>query len=595
MKHRPPPLAPLIITTSLAALLLMTAFETGKQFLLPHLTLWQSHTITIAFSTVIAFVAAYLVGTRLNATNLALADANRSTKAAGQAIQESLDALGHSEERYRGFFESDLTANYVSSPDGQVLGCNAAYARLFGYSCIEEAMEHNLGSLYAQPDGRETFLQPLRTQRRLDGFTEELRRKDGQSLYVRLSAIGVFDASGELTEIRGYIIDETDRRKVEGQLRQAQKMEAVGRLAGGVAHDFNNMLNVILGFAELARQRIPTSDPLHEEIVEIQRAGERVAGMTRQLLAFSRQQVLQPRVLNLNARITETVKMLSRLIGEDILLATMLEKDLGSVMADAGQIDQVILNLAVNARDAMPHGGRMVIETRNVELGEEYAKSHSPVLPGKYVMLAVSDSGIGMDRDTQEHVFEPFFTTKEKNKGTGLGLATVYGIVQQSGGHIWVYSEPGQGATFKVYLPRVAGAPEVAVVTEKPLTAESGSETVLLVEDEDLVRRLSRHVLESKGYTVLDACDGATALQVAKEFGQPIHLLLTDVVMPGMNGRELAGKLASSHPETRVLYTSGYADGAIVHNGVLEAGVAFLPKPHSVDALAAKVREVLDA
>lgn len=371
-------------------------------------------------------------------------------------------------------------------------------------------------------------------------------------------------------------------------------MEAVGRLAGGVAHDFNNLLTAISGHAQILLEDLPADDPARADIEEISRAADRAADLTRQLLAFSRKQMLRPQVLDPNALIGEIQKMLRRLIGEDIELITRLAPDLGAVRADPGQLEQVIMNLAVNARDAMPTGGRLLIETRNVELGEDDARRLAPLQPGPHVVLIVSDTGAGMDESTRERIFEPFFTTKEKGKGTGLGLSTVYGIVQQSGGHIWVYSEPGQGTTFKIYLPRVDARPEAAPAPSDADGAHNGREVVLLVEDEDAVRSLARRILEKRGYTVLTARTGPEALRIAERHDGPIHLILTDVVMPEMSGRELAERIAPTRPDARTLFMSGYTEDDVLRRGVLNEGAAFLEKPFTPSALAQKVREVLD-
>jgi hypothetical protein len=392
-----------------------------------------------------------------------------------------------------------------------------------------------------------------------------------------------------------FVLDITERKQLQQQLIQSQKMEAVGRLAGGVAHDFNNLLTAIFGYAELLTEELPEGSPARKDVEEIRKASQRAASLTRQLLAFSRQQVLQPIVLNLNDLVEDVEKMLRRVIGEDVELRTALAKGAGNVRADPGQLEQVILNLAVNARDAMPTGGKLTIETRNAELSEMYAEAHQPVVPGAYVMLAVSDTGIGMDAKTQGRIFEPFFTTKEAGKGTGLGLATVYGIVKQSGGYIWTYSEPGHGTTFKVYLPHVDAPVEAAARPPEPGGPLAGTETVLVAEDDDLLRPLARGLLEKLGYTVLDAGTAAEALALARAHGGPIHLLIADVVMPGESGRQLARRLAEVRPDVRVLYTSGYTNEAIVHHGMLEPGLNYLQKPFTPAALARRVRDVLDA
>ncbi len=382
-------------------------------------------------------------------------------------------------------------------------------------------------------------------------------------------------------------------RKTEEQLRQAQKMEAVGRLAGGVAHDFNNLLTAIMGYGQLLQRRLPSGDPAFRDAEEIRRAAERAASLTRQLLAFSRQQILQPRVLDLNAAITDMHNMLRRLIGEDIELRTVPEQGLGHVKADPGQVEQVLMNLVINASDAMPAGGKLTIEAANVELDQAHARARQDVRPGPYVMLAVSDTDCGMDAATRGRIFEPFFTTKESGKGTGLGLSTVYGIIKQSDGHIDVYSEPGRGTTFKIYLPRVDESLSKAEPARAQLVLPEGAESVLVVEDDEAVRSAIRRTLQLCGYMVLEARDGAEALHLVGRQGLVLDLLVTDVVMPRMSGPELVIHVAAIRPELRVLYLSGYPDRAIIHHDVL-ASAPFLQKPFTPDALARKVREVLD-
>jgi CheY-like chemotaxis protein len=373
-------------------------------------------------------------------------------------------------------------------------------------------------------------------------------------------------------------------------------MEAVGRLAGGIAHDFNNLLMVISGYSEFLLDRLGPDQALRGPAQEIANAAQRASSLTRQLLAFSRKQMLTPRIIDLNEVVTENLKMLTRMIGEDIDLVMVPDARLGPVRADSSQIEQVIMNLAVNARDAMPSGGKLTIETSNVTLDEDYVRMHAPLRPGLYVMLAISDTGAGMDSETQSHIFEPFFTTKGP-KGTGLGLSTVYGIVKQSGGYIWVYSEPGKGTTFKIYLPRVAERGEGVAQVAAPVEAqkvEPGKETILLVEDEANLRYLARQYLEKQGYKVIEAADGAVAMQIVVAHEGVIHLLLTDVIMPGMNGRELAQRVSEMRPNVKVLYMSGYTENVIGHNGTLDAGVRLLQKPFNLRDLKDKVREVLD-
>ena len=439
----------------------------------------------------------------------------------------------------------------------------------------------------------QTFL-PIAAHRRADAgepVTFHVEWKNGSY------ACHVEPLRGSGGEIVGAIcmaLDITDRKQLEEQFRQAQKMEAVGRLAGGIAHDFNNLLMVIQGYADLLTDRLPVGDTLRRNAEQIQVAAQRATSLTQQLLAFSRKQMLAPKVLNIQAVVSDMEKILRRLIGEDIELETSWEKDLWLVKADRGQIEQVIMNLAVNARDAMPHGGRLTIETANVELDASFSSTPSVLAPGKYAMLAVTDNGCGMDPKTQAHIFEPFFTTKEKGKGTGLGLATVYGIVKQSGGYVWVYSEPGHGTTFKIYLPRIeeeTSLGELDRVDTRSLPR--GSEMVLLAEDEKGVRELAKEYLEMSGYAVIEAEDGHTALELAAMHAGPIHLLLTDVVMPGISGRELSERILQIRPGIKVLYMSGYTDQAVVRHGILDGESVLMQKPFTLATLASKIREVL--
>jgi nitrogen-specific signal transduction histidine kinase/CheY-like chemotaxis protein len=389
--------------------------------------------------------------------------------------------------------------------------------------------------------------------------------------------------------------DVTELKRLEEQFRQAQKMEAVGRLAGGVAHDFNNLLTGIIGYSEMVFRGLRADDPGRELLTEILKLGERATNLTRQLLAFSRKQVLQPQVVSLNALLIELRMLLGRLIGEDIELVLKPGPELGLAKVDPGQFEQAVINLAVNARDAMPQGGRLVIETRDADLDEGHAAGLPEVRPGRYVLVSVSDTGQGMDEATRARIFEPFFTTKGPGKGTGLGLAMVYGFVKQSGGHVEVASEPGRGATFNVYLPRAEETVPWARSAQGLLTVPQGTETVLVVEDEDAVRNLARLTLQSNGYTVLEARDGYEAVWVAQQHPGPIHILVTDLVMPRMSGRQLADLLARARPQTRILFMSGHTDETVLRHGVVEASVAFLQKPFRPTDLARKVREVLDA
>jgi two-component system, cell cycle sensor histidine kinase and response regulator CckA len=470
---------------------------------------------------------------------------------------------------------------------------NPAAERLFGWT-ESEVLGHALPII---PESRwEKFRATLGGLMKGEtgaAYETQRQRKDGSLIDVSVSTGVLRDASGEATGVVGILTDLTERKSMEGQLRQTAKIEAIGRLAGGVAHDFNNLLTIISGYGQLLQERLSPTDL--GPVEEILKASDRAASLTRQLLAFSRRQILAPQVLDLNSVVANMEKMLGRLIGEDIELATVQQPGLGRVKADPGQIEQVIMNLVVNSRDAMPEGGKITLETANVDLDETFARRHTGATPGPHVMLAVSDTGTGMDAETLTHIFEPFFTTKEKGKGTGLGLATVYGIVKQSAGSIWAYSEPGRGSTFKVYLPRV----EKPAREAEPATARSelakGSETVLVVEDEEGVRSLVCETLASHGYKVLEAGGADHALTICEQHAEPIHLLLTDVVMPHMGGKELAKHLSSVHPEAKVLYMSGYTDNAIVRHSVLEGGTPFLQKPFGPKTLAQKVREVLNS
>ncbi|MFP3869997.1 MAG: response regulator [Syntrophobacteria bacterium] len=427
---------------------------------------------------------------------------------------------------------------------------------------------------------------------RVHEATREAPQAGGMRTY-RVVSSPILSAQGEVTAAIEMVEDSTERQALEQQLQQSQRMEAIGRLSGGIAHDFNNILTSIIGNAVLALGDLGKEAPLYEIVEEIKRAGERAAGLTRQLLAFWSKQVLQAEVIELNQVVHEMDRMLQRVIGEDVALETILKPDLGRVEADPAQIEQIIMNLAVNARDAMPGGGKLTIETGDVELDEEYANNHVAVTPGPYVMLAVSDTGVGMTEEMQAWIFEPFFTTKEKGEGTGLGLSTVYGIVKQSNGNIMVYSEPGKGTTFKIYLPRVEKAAHAQQEAASEAEAVEGSETILVVEDDELVRNMARKALEKYGYTVLSARDGEEALRLCGEQEGPIDLVLTDVVMPGMSGSELVDRLKGLWPDLKIIYMSGYTDNAIVHRGILDKGVVFLQKPFTFEGLAQKVRQAL--
>ncbi|HXB54633.1 MAG TPA: response regulator [Vicinamibacteria bacterium] len=507
------------------------------------------------------------------------------------------EALRASESSFRLLFASNPHPMWVFDGEGsRFLEVNEAAVAHYGYS-RDEFLAKTIRDLHPSdniPIVEQHFQEALREPGQ-EAFRSprvwKHRKKDGTLIDVEI-AVSPIEFLGRKAWL-ALANDITEKKRLEAQLLQAQKMESVGRLAGGVAHDFNNLLGVITGYGELLEKSLPDEARPQKYIKDIMRAAERAAGLTRQLLAFSRRQVLQPRILDLNTVVGEMEKMLRRLIGEDIQLITVLDESLGRVQADPGQIEQVLMNLAVNARDAMPRGGRLTIETANVDLDAAYARSRPGVKPGPHVMLAVSDTGHGMDQEVLAQVFEPFFTTKEAGKGTGLGLATVHGIVSQSAGHIFVYSEPEHGTTFKVYLPRTQEAETVVKAAPAKAEPERGSETILLVEDEESLRSLVRECLEASGYTVVEARHPGHALEIAQAHAVHIHLLITDVVMPGMSGSELAARLVGSHREMKVLYMSGYTDDAVVLHGVLAANAAFLQKPFTMEALARKVREVL--
>jgi PAS domain S-box-containing protein len=506
-------------------------------------------------------------------------------------------ARAEAEIRYRMLIEQVAAISYIAEigVHGKWLYVSPQIESILGYSEEEWLSESTEWMRHVLPEDWHVIERAEEASSRGEQFQAEYRitRKDGRVVWVSDSAV-VVRGSDSHPVMEGLIVDITERKQLENQLQQSRRMEAVGRLAGGIAHDFNNLLTIIKGYAEMALNRPGKPAELTADVQQIGNAAERASTLIRQLLAFSRKQVLQPKLLDLNASVEGLDKLLSRLMSSHIQMTTVYGKNIGTVKADPSQIEQVIMNLVVNARDAMPNGGRLTIETSNVELDANYALDHVSVKPGPYVMLAVSDTGVGIEPETLAHIFEPFYTTKSGGRGTGLGLSTVYGIVKQSGGYIWVYSEPGKGATFKVYLPCVqeSVAPPPAVV--EPVADHGGTETVLLVEDEEAVRELTRTILAQEGYSVLVAKNAEHAEQLAATGSNEIHLLLTDVVMPGVSGRDLARRITARNPRTRVLFMSGYTDSVIAHGGVLESGVAFLQKPFTPRSLKQKVREVLD-
>jgi PAS domain S-box-containing protein len=471
--------------------------------------------------------------------------------------------------------------------------------QMLGYSSREELMAVNAADLYMDPEARELWQARLK-EGLVRNFEVRLRRSDGEPVWVRESCRSMPGGPGGVQYYEGAMEDITELKRAEealersqAQLLHSQKMEAIGRLAGGIAHDFNNLLMVISGYSELLLVQAGENLEIRHPVDEMVRAVQRATALTGQLLAFGRRQILVPRVMDLNTIVTGTHEMLQRLLGEDIELRTAPGTEVGQIRADSGQLEQVILNLAINARDAMPDGGRLTIETASVYLDEAYCKEHPDVRPGAYVMLAVSDTGSGIDQDVLPRIFEPFFTTKEAGRGSGLGLSTVYGIVQQSGGTIWVYSEPGQGSTFKIYLPRVEAAPASDEDRRSRSIEFVGSGTVLLVEDDATVRGLMRKMLTRLGYDVLEGASGAEAIRLCQQTQGRIEILLTDVVMPGMGGRELARRARELLPDIKVLYMSGYTDGAISERSALEPGAAFLEKPFAFGRLCHALRELM--
>jgi len=508
------------------------------------------------------------------------------------------EAKADAESKYRMIVERVAAISYVAElgMEGRWIYVSPQIENILGYTQEEWMLDSRNWIRFVHPDDQGAVRDAEETCSKGLAFQAEYRvmRKDGRLVWVSDSAVVTKAADGKAV-MEGIIVDITERKQLEGQLQQSRRMEAVGRLAGGIAHDFNNLLTIIKGYAELAVQRKAVPAPVRADIEHIEDASERAAGLVRQLLAFSRKQVLQPKNLDLNSIVLGLEKLLRRLIGEDIEMRTAVSAGLGTIKADPAQVEQVLMNLVVNARDAMPKGGKMIVETSNVDLDKIYASEHVSVKPGRYVMLAVSDSGMGMSPETIAHIFEPFFTTKGGTKGTGLGLATVYGIVKQSGGYVWVYSEPEKGSTFKVYFPRVDEEVEKSLRTRQDTKAQRGSETVLLVEDDDAVRELAEVILTAQGYKVICANGPKRAEEIAAERSNEIDLVLTDVIMPKMSGRELVKRLSEKNPKLRVLYMSGYTDNVIAQGGVLEEGLAFLQKPFTPRALSQKVREVLDA
>jgi PAS domain S-box-containing protein len=509
------------------------------------------------------------------------------------ALRSLQEALMHSESNFRSMVHNAPVGICRCARDGTILQVNPALLMMLGYVSPSELLGRNLlDDLYTDSQRSGDLQRNFGSDLHFHDLEAEWKNRQGKPIVVRLSGRPVTDDTVSFYELVAE--DITERRMLEQQFRQAQKMEAIGRLAGGIAHDFNNLLMVISGYTQMLLEELKGESPLRKAATEIGKAADRAASLTRQLLAFSRKQVLSPKVLDLNALVLDNLKMLPRLIGEDIEVVNVAGPELGRIKADPGQLAQVILNLAVNARDAMPQGGKIILETANVVLEESYTQKRTSMPAGEYVMLSISDTGAGMNEETQSHIFEPFFTTKGQ-QGTGLGLSTVYGIVKQSGGYIWVYSEPGQGTSFKIYFPRVTEPELPAEVAAHTRKAAGSKETILLVEDEPTLRELVRRFLERQDYTVLEAEGGRMALDIVAQYTGRIHLLLTDIVMPDMNGRELARRLLRLRPGTPVIYMSGYTERTIQQNGELESGLTFLQKPFTEQTLTEKVRDVLES
>jgi PAS domain S-box-containing protein len=609
----------------------LAALALGRRWLL------VIYAVSVAGVAAIAFAWYPLVGVPQNAPSSSIAFALIAGLLAlfldrfGTTFRESLAALRESEERFRALIENSTDAVALFGSDGTILYGSPSTTQILGYSLDifvgrnafefiypedQAFVRERLTLALQQPgipidvharvlhqDGQLRHLEGVLTNllhepavRAIVNNYRDITERQYAEAQIRERTAELIQANAELMHANTQLHTEiAERKRLEAQLLHAQKMESIGHLAGGIAHDFNNMLSAIIGFLGTAQEQLPQEHPVQRDLQVAEGSAWRAAALTRQLLVFARKQIVEPHVLSLNEVIVEMDKLLRRLIGEDIELITLPADDLGQIKADPSQIEQVIVNLVVNARDAMPQGGRLTIETANTILDAGYARQHVGAVPGDYVMLAVSDTGYGMDKEVQQHIFEPFYTTKEVGKGTGLGLATCYGIVKQHGGNIWLYSEVGHGTTFKVYLPRVYEATENLVGHVDDTPVPRGTETVLLVEDEPLVREIARHLLHEQGYTVLDAGNGDEALRIIQEYaGAPIMLLVTDVVMPQIGGKALAEQVSSVYPNIKVLFISGYATDAIVHHGRLDPGTNFLSKPFTPAAFARKVREVLD-
>ncbi len=522
-----------------------------------------------------------------------LSDLNTNLQQEIKKHKESQEALQKSEERYRAYFEENIAGAYISSPAGRLISCNREYLRIFGFSDMRQALDTPLTDIYTTKADREKFLEILLKNGRVSGHETTFKRTDGTLIHLIENAAAVFDKDGNLHHIRGFLLDVTEKRSLESRLIQTQKMESIGRLAGGVAHDFNNMLNVILGHTDLALDKVDPSAPLNKNLQQIRKAATHSADITKQLLGFARKQTISPKALDLNETVEGMLKMLRRLIGEDIDLLWQPAKRLWSVKIDPSQVDQILANLCVNARDAVTDTGKITIETGMKTFDASYCADHPGFLPGDFVLLAVSDNGCGMDPETQANLFEPFYTTKGTGKGTGLGLSTVYGIVKQNKGFINVYTEQGKGASFHIYLPRHGDETRQTPEISSAHMPFGNGETILIVEDENAILELLETMLLQLGYSVITASLPSRALALARAHDGRIHLLITDVVMPEMNGRELARQITALYPKIKLLFMSGYTANVIAHQGVLDQGVQFIQKPFSMQEIAVRVDTAL--
>ncbi|MFL5690269.1 MAG: response regulator [Ktedonobacteraceae bacterium] len=535
----------------------------------------------------------YVLKKHLENLPFAIRESLEKTKLRKQ-YDEAIQQLRASEERYREVFEQGLTGIFIFTPTGKILDCNAAFARMLGFSSVAAATEGNVSELYPHPEAWSTFLALVQREKRLEYYEAEMRKQNGDALFVVANVVGKFDAAGNLVEIKSYLFDNTERKKLQEQFLHVQKMESLGQLVSGIAHDFNNMLGGILGHTERSLSKISDANPLYDNLKHTYEITERAARMTRQLLAFSRRQLLEPKDIDVNQVISDLLDFIGKILADHIEFVFNPDPTLKAIHADPAQIEQVFMNLCINARDAMPEGGKLLIKTCNVTLDDAFCRQHPGAQAGEHICITITDTGMGMDEKVRARIFEPFFTTKEPGKGTGLGLAMVHGIVGQHDGYIDVDSKVGSGTTFYIYLPSVERAAvsihnDVKVLDQ----VEGGVETVLLVEDDPDLRYLMQEVLKEYGYTVMDACDGEEGLRLFKQHSPSIALIIADVVTPKMRGNELYTKIREVNSEARFLFVSGYQANQISHNFVLDEGLNFLPKPFDLDELAAKVREVL--